>query len=163
MGRDRAIPPHPARALTAALTAALLGCAGDTPFRSPGAGLRLTVQTYACSGGCGSLTGPVDTVHQGDMAVVRLALADTAGDSAIVLVRPPCAVNVTILGGAGQHTLPAAPSCPDSGVSVAVGPVAYLRDVLWIVDGTFGRGDYTLRADLVVDPPVTGRSLVRVQ
>ena len=94
---------------------------------------------------------------------MRLALADTAGDSTIALVRPPCAVNVTILGGAVQHTLPAPATCPDSGISVEVGSVPYLRDVVWIVDGSFSAGNYTLRGDIVVDPPLTGRRTLHVR
>lgn len=163
MGRDRAVLPDRARALIAAVAAVLLGCSGSEPFRAPGSSLAVTVQAYHCSGGCGSPIGPVDTVQRGDTALVRLALADTAGDSTIALVRPDCAVNVTILGGAMQHTLPASPTCPDSGFSVEVGPVPYLRDVVWIVDGSFPVGDYTLRADVVIDPPVTGRRTVHVR
>jgi hypothetical protein len=102
-------------------------------------------------------------VQIGDTTLVRLALADTAGDSTTALVRPACAVNVTILGGAMQHTLPATPTCPDSGIAVAPGTVPYLRDVVWIVDGSFAAGDYTLRADLVIDPPVTARRTVHVR
>jgi len=146
VGRDRAVFPVPARSLTGgAALAALLGCSDATPFRSPGASLAVTVQAYHCSGGCGSPSGPVDTLQQGDTALVRLAVADTSGSSTIALVRPSCAVNVTILGGTTQHTLPAAPTCPDSGISVEVGSVPYLRDVVWIVDGSFPAGDYTLR------------------
>jgi hypothetical protein len=163
VGRDRAVFPVRARALIAALGAVLLGCFGSEPFRSPGSSLAVTVQAYHCSGGCGSPIGPVDTVQRGDTALVRLALADTAGGSTIALVRPDCAVNVTILGGAMQHTLPASPTCPDSGFSVEVGPVPQARDVVWIVDGSFAVGNYTLRADLVIDPPVTGRRTVYVR
>jgi hypothetical protein len=163
VGRDRAILPYPARSLTAALVVALLGCSGADPFRPPGAGLTLTVLAYHCSGGCGSASGPVDTLHQGDTALVRLAIADTAGGSTIALIRPPCGVNVTILGGATLHTLPAAPTCPDSGISVEVGSLPYSRDVVWIVDASFTPGDYTLRGDVVVDPPVTGRRPVHIR
>lgn len=165
MGRDRAVFPGAARALTAgaALAAALLGCSDTVAFRPPGASLAVTVQAYHCSAGCGSPSGPVDTVQRGDTALVRLAVRDTSGSSTIALVRPSCAVNVTILGGTTLHTLPGAPTCPDSGISVAVGSVPYLRDVVWIVDGSFAPGDYTLRADLVVDPPVTGRRPVHVR
>ena len=141
----------------------MLGCSGDEPFRAPGSSLALTVQAYHCSGGCGSPSGPVDTVQIGDTTLVRLALADTAGDSTIALVRAACAVTVTILGGAMQHSLPATPTCPDSGISVEVGAVPYLRDVVWIVDGSFAAGNYTLRADLVIDPPLTGRRAVTVR
>jgi hypothetical protein len=153
----------PARPLTAALAAALLGCSDTAPFRPPGGSLVVSVQAYHCSGGCGSPAGPVDTVQRGDTTLVRLAVADTSGSSTIALVRPACAVTVTILGGTTQHTLPAAPTCPDSGISVAVGSVPYLRDVVWAVDGSFAPGDYTLRGDLVVDPPVTGRRPVHVR
>lgn len=141
----------------------MLGCSGDAPFRAPGSSLALTVQAYHCSGGCGSPSGPVDTVQIGDTALVRLALADTAGDSTIALVRAACAVTVTILGGAMQHSLPATPTCPDSGISVEVGAVPYLRDVVWIVDGSFAAGNYTLRADLVIDPPLAGRRAVTIR
>lgn len=147
----------------AALAAGLLGCSDSVPFRPPGASLAVTVLAYHCSGACGSPSGPVDTLQRGDTALVRLAVADTSGSSTIALVRPSCAVNVTILGGTTQHTLPAAPTCPDSGVSVDVGSVPYLRDVVWIVDGSFAAGDYTLRGDIVVDPPVTGRRPVHVR
>jgi len=165
VGRDRAVFPHPARPLTgaAALVAALVGCSDTTPFRPPGGSLAVTVLAYHCSGGCGSPAGPVDTVQRGDTALVRLAVRDTSGRSTIALVRSPCAVNVTILGGTMLHTLPATPTCPDSGVSVDVGSVPYLRDVVWIVDGSFASGDYTLRGDIVVDPPVTGRRPVHVR
>jgi hypothetical protein len=94
---------------------------------------------------------------------VRLAVADTSGSSTIALLRPDCAVNVTILGGTTQHTLPAAATCPDSGISVDMGSVPYLRDIEWIVDGSFAAGDCTLRGDIVVDPPVTGRRPVHVR
>lgn len=163
MGRDRTILPGRARALTAACIAAVLGCSGFAPFTPPGSHISLTVLAYHCSGGCGSPSGPVDTVQVGDTALVRLAIADTAGDTTIALIRPPCAVNVTILGGAALHTLPAAPTCPDSGISVEVGSVPYLRDVTWIVDGSFTAGNYTLRGDVVVDPPVSGRRTVHVR
>ncbi|HKE89821.1 MAG TPA: hypothetical protein VKB45_05770 [Gemmatimonadales bacterium] len=164
MGRDRAVFPYPARSLTAgAALAALLGCSGTAPFRPPGAALAVTVLAYHCSGGCGSPAGPIDTVQRGDTALVRLAVADTSGSSTIALVRAPCAVNVTILGGTMLHTLPATPTCPDSGVAVEVGSVPYMRDVVWIVDGSFTSGDYTLRGDIVVDPPVTGRRPVHVR
>ena len=164
MGRDRAVFPVPARSLTAAAAfAALLGCSDTAPFRPPGASLAVTVQAYRCAGGCGSPSGPVDTVQRGDTALVRLAVADTSGNSTIALVRPSCAVNVTILGGATQHTLPAAPACPDSGFSVEVSSMPYLRDVVWIVDGSLAAGDYTLRGDIVIDPPVTGRRPVYVR
>jgi hypothetical protein len=149
--------------LTAAIAAALLGCSDTAPFRPPGGSLVVTVQTYHCSGGCGSPGGPVDTVQRGDTTLVRLTVADTSGSSTIALVRPSCAVTVTILGGTTQHTLPAAPTCPDSGISVEVGSVPYLRDVVWVVDGSFAPGDYTLRGDIVVDPPVTGRRPVHVR
>jgi len=165
VGGDRAVFPVAARPLTvaAALAAALLGCSDSAPFRPPGTSLAVTVQAYHCSGGCGSPSGPVDTVQRGDTALVRLAVADTTGSNTIALVRPDCAVNVTILGGTTQHTLPGAPTCPDSGISVEVGSVPYLRDVVWIVDGSFAAGDYTLRGDIVVDPPVTGRRPVHVR
>ncbi len=165
MGRDRAVLPYPARPLTvaAALAAALLSCSDTAPFRPPGASLAVTVQAYLCSGGCGTPIGPVDTVPQGDTALVRVAVADTTGSSTIALVRPSCAIGVTILGGTTQHTLPAAPTCPDSGISVEVGSVPYLRNVVWIVNGSFAPGDYTLRGDIVVDPPVTGRRPVHVR
>ena len=164
MGSDRTVFPVPARSLTtAAALAALLGCSEAAPFRPPGASLAVMVRAYHCSGGCGSPSGPVDTVQRGDTALVRLAVADTSGSSTIALVRPSCAVNVTILGGTTQHTLPAAPTCPDSGVSVEVSSVPYLRDVVWIVDGSFAAGDYTLRGDIVIDPPVTGRRPVHVR
>jgi len=163
VGRDRTVFPYPARALTAAAVAVLSSCSGAEPFQSPGGGLTLTVLAYHCSGACGSASGPVDTVHQGDTALVRLAIADTAGDGTIALIRPSCGVNVTILGGATLHTLPAAPTCPDSGISVQVGSLPYLRDVVWIVDASFAPGDYTLRGDVVVDPPVSGRRPVHVQ
>jgi hypothetical protein len=141
-----------------------LSCSGAEPFQPPGAGLSVTVLAYHCSGGCGgSASGPVDTVHQGDTALVRLAIADTAGDTTIALIRPPCGVNVTILGGATLHTLPAVPTCPDSEISVQVGSLPYSRDVVWIVDGSFAPGDYTLRGDVVVNPPVTGRRPVHIQ
>lgn len=94
---------------------------------------------------------------------MRLAVADTSGETPTALIRPPCAVNVTILGGVTQLTLPASPTCPDSGVSLAVGSVPYLRDVVWIVDGSFVSGDYTLRGDIVVTPPVTARRSVHVR
>jgi hypothetical protein len=163
VGRDRAVFPYPARSLTAAAVAALLSCSGAEPFQPPGAGLTLTVLAYHCSGGCGSVSGPVDTVHQGDTALVRLAIADTTGDNGIALIRPPCGVNVTILGGSALRTLPAAPTCPDSGISVQIGSSPYLRDVVWVVDASFAAGDYTLRGDVVVNPPVTGRRPVHVQ
>ena len=165
MGRDRTVFPHPARSLTgaAALAAALLSCSSTAPFRSPGAELAVTVLAYHCSGGCGSPAGPVDTVQRGDTALVRIAVADTSGSSTRALVRPACAVNVTILGGATLHTLPATATCPDSGVAVDVGSVPYVRDVVWVVDGSFAAGDYTLRGDIVVDPPVTGRRPVHVR
>lgn len=164
MGRDRAVFPHRARALTggAALAAALAGCSADAPFHAPGASLALVVQAYRCSGGCGSPVGPVDTVQRGDTALVQLSLRDTTGDSTLALVRAACDVNVTILGGS-PHTLPAAPTCADSGFSVEVGAVPYVRDVVWIVDGSFAPGDYTLRGDIVIDPPVTGRRAVHVR
>jgi len=165
VGRDRAVFPVAARPLTvgAALAAALVGCSDTAPFRPPGGSLAVTVQAFHCSGGCGSPSGPVDTLQRGDTALVRLAVADTSGSSTIALLRPDCAVTVTILGGATQHTLPAAPTCPDSGISVEVSSVPYLRDVVWIVDGSFAAGDYTLRGDIVVDPPVTGRRPVHVR
>ncbi len=163
MGHDRAVFPYPARSLTAAVVAALSSCSGAQPFQPPGAGLTVTVLAYHCSGGCGSASGLVDTVHQGDTALVRLTIADTAGGSTIALIRPPCGVTVTILGGATLHTLPAAPTCPDSGISVQVGSLPYLRDVVWIVDASFAPGDYILRGDVVVNPPVTGRRPVHVQ
>ena len=148
---------------TTAAAIATLSCSGAEPFQPPGAGLTVTVLAYHCSGGCGSTSGPVDTLHQGDTVLVRLAIADTAGDGTIALIRPTCAVNVTILGGATLHTLPAAPTCPDSGISVQVGSLPYLRDVVWIVDASFAPGNYTLRGDVVVDPPVSGRRPVHVQ
>lgn len=141
----------------------MLSCSGAEPFQPPGAGLTLTVLAYRCSGGCGSTSSLIDTVHQGDTALVRLAIADTAGNSTIALIRPTCGVNVTILGGATLRTLPAAPTCPDSGISVEVGSLPYLRDVVWIVDSSFAPGSYTLRGDVVVDPPVSGRRSVHVQ
>jgi hypothetical protein len=163
VGRDRAVFPDPARPLTAGLAAVLLACSDTAPFRPPGASLAVTVQTYRCSGGCTTSGGPVDTEQRGDTALVRIAVADTSGSTTIALVRPDCAVNVTILGGTTQHTLPAAPTCPDSGISVELGSAPYLRDVVWIVDASFAAGDYTLRGDIVVDPPVTGRRPVHVR
>ncbi len=129
----------------------------------PGSGVSVTVLAYHCSGGCGSPSGPVDTVQQGDTTLVRLAIADTTGASPIALIRADCGVSVTILGGASLHTLPAAPTCPDSAISVQLGSVPYLRDVVWVVDASFAPGDYTLRGDVVVDPPVTGRRPVHVR
>ena len=148
---------------TSALAAVVASCSTTTPFVPPGNGVALTVQAFRCSGGCGAPTAPVDTVQQGDTALVRLAIADTMGETPNALIRPLCAVNVTILGGSTQHTLPVSPTCPDSGVSLAVGSVPYLRDVVWIVDGSFAPGDYTLRGDIVVDPPVTARQAVYVR
>lgn len=151
------------RSATTLAVAALAGCSGAAPFTPPGSGITVTVLAYHCSGGCGSATGPVDTVQRGDTALVRLALADTLGDSTIALIRPPCGVNVTILGGASPRTLPAAPTCPDSGISVQLGSVPYLRDAVWVVDGSYAPGDYTLRGDIVVNPPVSGRRSVHVR
>jgi hypothetical protein len=163
VGGDRTVFPHPARQLTAALVTALAaGCSGSALFTPPGSGIALTVLIYHCSGGCGAPNGPVDTVSQGDTALIRIAVADTVGGNTIALIRPPCGVNVTILGGSTLHTLPAAPTCPDSGVSVEVGSVPYLRDVVWNVNGLTA-GDYTLRGDIVVDPPVSGRRSVHVR
>jgi hypothetical protein len=135
-----------------ALAAVLSSCSGTAPFVPPGSGVALTVQAFRCSGGCAALSGPVDTVQQGDTVLVRLAIADTMGATPVALIRPPCAVTVTIL-----------PTCPDSAVSLAVGSIPYLRDVVWIVDGSFAPGDYILRGDIVVNPPVTARRSVHVR
>lgn len=101
MGRDRTILPHPARPLSgrgsfprtagAGVLIAGLACSGDVPFASPGTGVAVTVRTYHCSGGCGTATGPVDTVRRGDTALVRVSIADTAGDSmrGDVVIDPP--------------------------------------------------------------------------
>lgn len=118
---------------------------------------------YRCNGGCGTTTVPVDTLHRGDTAQVRLTVADTAGDSAVVLLRASCDVNVTILGGAGvPPTLPATPTCPDSTESALVASIPLLRDLVWVVPQALPVGDYTLRGEIVVDPPVQGRRTVHV-
>lgn len=140
-----------------------LACAADAPFTPPGGKLAVSVLVYRCSGGCGTTTGPLDTLHRGDTAQVRLSVADTAGDSAVVLLRAGCDVNVTILGGAGvAPTLPATPTCPDSTESASVSSIPLLRDLVWIVPAAFAVGDYTLRGEIVVDPPVQGRRALRV-
>ena len=140
-----------------------LACGSDTPFTPPGGNLAVSVRVYRCSGGCGTATGPLDSLHRGDTALVRLGVADTTGDSAIVLLRAPCAVNVTILGGTGiAPTLPSAPSCPDSTQSASVSSVPLLRDFTWIVPAGFAIGDYTLRGEMVIDPPVQARRAVHI-
>ena len=140
-----------------------LACGSDTPFTPPGGNLAVTVTVYRCSGGCGTTTGPLDSLHRGDTALVRLSVADTTGDSAIVLLRAPCAVNVTILGGTGiAPTLPSAPWCPDSTQPASVSPVPLLRDFTWIVPAGFPIGNYTLRGEMVIDPPVQARRAVHV-
>jgi hypothetical protein len=142
-----------------------LACGSDTPFTPPGGNLAVSVTVYRCSGGCGTTTGPLDSLHRGDTALVRLGVADTTGDSAIVLLRAPCAVNVTILGGPGggvAPTLPSVPTCADSAQSASVSSVPLLRDFTWIVPAGFAVGDYTLRGELVIDPPVQARRAVRI-
>jgi hypothetical protein len=104
----------------------------------------------------------VDTVFAGDTALVRLSVADTAGSS-VAQLRAPCAVNVTILGGPAMHTLPAVATCPDSTSGALLSDVATVRDLVWVVNGAFPSGDYTLRGDLVADPPVVTERSVRVQ
>jgi hypothetical protein len=105
----------------------------------------------------------VDTVPSGDTALVRLSVTDTGGGSSVAQFRAPCAVNVTILGGPALHTLPAVPTCPDSTTGVVLSAVAVARDLIWIVNGSFTAGDYTLRSDLVADPPVVAQRAIRVQ
>lgn len=147
----------------AAALVAALACSGDTGVGSPGAGLELTVLTYECGSGCGVLTAPVDTVRQGDTAIVRLRIADTAGTNVVALLRASCAPSVTILGGSVLHSLPAAATCPDSAIAADIGAAPYLRDVVWVVDSSYAVGDYTLRGDIVINPPVTARQTVHVQ
>jgi hypothetical protein len=142
-----------------------LACGSDTPFTPPGGNLAVSVTVYRCSGGCGTTAGPLDSLHRGDTALVRLSVADTAGDSATVLLKAPCAVNVTILGGTGvAPTLPSTPppSCADSTELASVSAVPLLRDFTWIVPAGFAVGDYTLRGEMVVDPPVQARRAVRI-
>lgn len=142
---------------------AAIGCSGNTPFTPPGSGLAVSVSAYHCSGGCGAATGPVDTLHRGDTALVRLSVADTAGDSTVILVRAACDVNVTILGGSGAApTLPAAPTCPDSTLALSASPIATLRDFVWVVPQALSVGDYVLRGEMVVDPPVSARRTVHI-
>ena len=72
-------------------------------------------------------------------------------------------MNVTILGGTGlAPTLPAAPTCPDSAEPASVSGVPILRDFVWIVPANFAVGNYTLRAELVLDPPVQARRAVHI-
>ena len=142
---------------------AAIACSAESPFVPPGGNLLVAVVVYRCSGGCGTTIGPVDTLHRGDTAQVRLSVADTAGDSAVVLLRANCDVNVTILGGAGvAPTLPATPTCPDSTEAASVSSIPLLRDLVWIVPPTLAVGDYTLRAEMVIDPTVQGRRAVHV-
>jgi len=169
MGGDRAVPARTARALTgkgwtgvAAALLAALACSGDHPFTPPGSTVVFSMQVYHCSGGCGAPVGPVDTLPAGDTGLVRLTVADTGGGS-VAQLRASCAVNVTILGGPALHTLPAIPTCPDSATGVVLSAVAIVRDLVWVVNGSFAAGDYTLRGDLVVDPPVVARRMVRVR
>jgi hypothetical protein len=169
MAGDRKVLPGAAGPLIARrlplVIGALVGlaCGSDTPFTPPGGNLAVSVTVYRCSGGCGTTTGPLDSLHRGDTALVRLSVADTAGDSATVLLKAPCAVNVTILGGTGvAPTLPSAPSCADSTQPASVSAVPLLRDFTWIVPAGFAVGDYTLRGEMVVDPPVQARRAVRI-
>jgi hypothetical protein len=150
------------RAGAATALLAALACSGDHSFAPPGSTLVYSVQVYRCSGGCGAPVGPVDTVPAGDTALVRLSVADSGGSS-VAQLRAPCAVNVSILGGPALHTLPAVPTCPDSATGVLLSTVATVRDLVWIVDGSFAAGTYTLRGDLVVDPPVVTQRTIRVQ
>ena len=171
MAGDRAVLPGAAGPLIAGrlplVIGALVGlaCGSGTPFTPPGGNLAVSVAVYRCSGGCGTTTGPLDSLHRGDTVLVRLSVADTAGDSTTVLLKAPCAVNVTILGGTGggvAPTLPSAPTCADSTQPASVSAVPLLRDFTWIVPAGFAAGDYTLRGEMVVDPPVQARRAVRV-
>lgn len=142
---------------------ATVACSADAPFTPPGANLNVSVSAYHCRGGCGAPTGPIDTLHRGDTALVRLSVADTAGGSSVILLRAACAVNVTILGGAGTApTLPAAPTCPDSTVGLSASSIPYLRDFVWVVPPALPVGDYTLRSDIMVDPPVAARRAIHI-
>jgi len=46
---------------------------------------------------------------------------------------------------------------------VVLSAVASVRDLIWIVNGSFTAGDYTLRGDLVADPPVVAQRTIRVE
>jgi hypothetical protein len=149
--------------VVAIVALAVVACSGDAPFTPPGANLAASVDAYHCSAGCGAATGPIDTLHRGDTTLVRLSVADTAGDKTPILLRAACAVNVTILGGAGPApTLPAAPTCPDSTVALLASATPYQRDFVWVVPPALPVGEYTLRGDMVVDPPVRARRTVRI-
>lgn len=89
-------------------------------------------------------------------------MADTGGSS-VAQLRAPCAVNVTILGGPAMHTLPAVPTCPDSTTGELLSDVATVRDLVWVVSGAFPAGAYTLRSDLVADPPIVTQRSIRVR
>lgn len=128
----------------------------------PGAKLSVSIAAYRCGGGCGAATGPVDTLQRGDTALIRLSVADTAGDTTVILLRAACDVNVTILGGPGSRTLPATPTCPDSAIGLTASALPYQRDFVWVVPSGLPAGDYTLRGDMVVDPPAVARRTIHI-
>ena len=144
-----------------------LGCARASlgPLHSP---LVYQITALRCAGGCGSATGPADTVRRGDTILVVLSLSDTlAGDSAQVSLREPCAVNVSVRSGRTvRGTLPATVTCADSGYSRVISGApsgSEVRRFPWVVDPSLGAGTYVLQGEMLLDPPLAARVALVLQ
>jgi hypothetical protein len=144
-----------------------LGCAGTSfaPLRSP---LVYEITVRRCAGSCDSTAGPADTIGRGDTLLVVLSLSDSlAGDSTLVSLREPCAVNVSVRSGRTiRETLPAASTCADSAYTrIISGPpsAGEVRRFNWIVDGSLTAGTYVLQGEMLLDPPLTARVALVLQ
>jgi hypothetical protein len=146
-----------------------LGCAGSSvaPLGSP---LVYRITTLRCAGGCGNPSGPADTVRRGDTVLVVLSLADTlVGDSILVSLREPCAVNVSVLSGRTvRGTLPTAATCADSGYNRFISGTpsgSEVRRFPWVVDGdgSLDAGTYVLRGEMLLAPPLAARAVLVLQ
>jgi hypothetical protein len=135
------------------------------PIRSP---LVYQLEVLHCNTACSTTTAPADTVRAGDTLQVVLSLTDTvAGDSALVSLREPCAVNVSVLSGRTvEATVPTAPTCADSGYGRVIRGApggGEVRRFAWVVDVGLAPGTVVLQGEMVLDPPLTARAPLVLQ
>jgi hypothetical protein len=141
--------------IVAAISTAGCGDTGGPVIRSP---VTYTLTVFRCTNLCTVVDGtaPVTVANRGDSLLVTVTAADTVtGDSTLVTLSAPCAASASLVSGRTVvRTFPAAVSCPDSTVQqrLAAGPEQ--RAFPWVVDSVLSQGNYSLRGDLVVAPPL---------
>jgi hypothetical protein len=149
------VRPRTLALIAAAALAAGCGDSGGPVLRSP---VTYALTVYRCTNQCTVVAGSaaVTLANRGDSLLVTVTASDTvAGDSTVVTLSAPCAASASLLSGRSvARTFPATVTCADSTVQARLALGAEQRSFPWVVDSTLSQGNYSLRGDMVISPPL---------